>query len=86
MNIEGKAIVSVHTPPTTAAAHHPYSEMISEGPIMKRFVGFLHIFVLQRVLEWSWRSTAALIGKMLRNRIMSIACEGQSVAVVMVLD
>ena len=46
VNIEGKAIVSVYTFPTTAAAHHPYS-----SPIMKRFVGFLHIFVLQRVLE-----------------------------------
>ena len=57
---------------------------------MKRFVGFLHIFVFQRVLEWSWRSTAARLlaedSTESNRRIMSIAREGQSVALVMVLD
>ena len=48
--------------PITTDAHHHLPDMVSDGGVMKRFAGFLHIVVVLLLSESSWRLSSEKSG------------------------
>ena len=48
--------------PITTAAYHHLPNIVSDGGLMKRFAGFLHIMVVRWLSESSWRSSPRFYG------------------------